>query len=289
MTPDRAASVHARLLAYSKQHGHDFQEVLTRYGIERFLYRLSCTRARETLCLKGALLFALWFDVPHRPTRDADFLGSGPADQKSLEDLIRSACAVEVEDGMSYDAASIRTHEIREEARYGGWRVTLTGILGRARSPVQIDVGFGDAVTPGAQEAIYPTLLKDVPAAQLRVYPRETVIAEKVEAMASLGMANSRMKDYFDLLALAREGAVDADSLGEAIRTTFERRQTPIPESMLLGLQDEFGADRTKQLQWRAFLAKGRLDAPALGQVVSELRSFLEGPLRLARDKRARE
>jgi hypothetical protein len=212
---DLAASVHARLLAYAKHHGEAFQDVLTRYGIERFLYRLSCTSARDTMCLKGALLFALWFDVPHRPTRDADFLGFGPADRSALEAVVHSACAIHAPDGMAYDPASMRIHEIREEARYGGLRVTLMGALNKARCPVQLDVGFGDAVTPGPEDAVYPTLLDDLPPPRLHVYPRETVIAEKVEAIATLGMANSRMKDYFDLLALARERAVDPRRPGQ--------------------------------------------------------------------------
>lgn len=179
MSTDLAASVHARLLARAKQHGEDFQDVLTRYGIERFLYRLSCTPPRETICLKGALLFALWFDAPHRPTRDADFLGFGPPARGASEALVRSACAVDAPDGMAYDPASIRIHEIREEARYGGLRASLTGSLGRARCPVQIDVGFGDPITPGMQEAVCPTMLEGLPPARLLVYPRETVVAKR--------------------------------------------------------------------------------------------------------------
>jgi hypothetical protein len=276
---DLAASIHARLSARAKERGEVFQDVLTRYGLERFLYRLSRTPARDTLWLKGALLFDLWFDVPHRPTRDADFLGFGPADQAALEAAVRDACAIEVPDGMAYDPESMRVREIREDARYAGLRVTLTGTLKKARCPVQLDVGYGDAVTPGPEEAVYPTLLDNLPAPRLRVYPRETVIAEKLEAIATLGMANSRMKDYFDLRALAHEGAADPRVLSEAIRATFERRRTPLPAGMLLGLDDSFGRDRVKQSQWSAFLAKNRLEAPALDVVVREVRSFLEVPL----------
>lgn len=229
----------------------------------------------------------MWFDVPHRPTRDADFLGFGPADQAALEAAVRDACAVEAEDGMAYDPGSVRIREIRENARYAGLRVMLAGTLKKARCPVQIDVGYGDAVTPGPEEAVYPTLLDDLPAPRLRVYPRETVIAEKLEAIATLGMANSRMKDYFDLRALAHEGAADLRVLAEAIRATFERRHTPLPSGMLIGLEDEFARDTLKQSQWNAFLAKNRLQAPALDVVVLEVRSFLEAPLRHASNRRA--
>ncbi|MBX3329472.1 MAG: nucleotidyl transferase AbiEii/AbiGii toxin family protein [Nitrospira sp.] len=279
MKADLAASIHARLSAHAKARGEIFQKVLTRYGVERFLYRLSRTSARDRLWLKGALLFDLWFDVPHRSTHDADFLGLGQADQAALESTIRDACAIKASDGMIYEPASMRVREIREDARYAGLRVTLTGRLKNARCPVQLDVGYGDAVTPGPEEAPYPTLLDDLPAPRLRVYPRETVIAEKLEAIATLGIANSRMKDYFDLLALAREGATDPRVLSEAIRATFERRRTPLPASMLLGLEDQFARDKVKQAQWNAFLAKNRLEGPPLEVVVREVRVFLQVPL----------
>lgn len=282
MKADLAASIHARLSVRAKERSEGFQDVLTRYGVERFLYRLSQTPARDTLWLKGAKLFDLWFDVPHRPTRDADFLGFGPADQVALESTIRNACLLDLADGMVYDPESIRIQEIREEARYGGLRVTLTGTLKKARCPVQLDVGYGDAVTPGPEEAVYPTLLDDLPAPRLRVYPRETVIAEKLEAITVLGMANSRMKDYFDLRALAHEGATDQQILAEAIRATFERRGTPLPTEVMPGLDDRFGRDRAKQSQWNAFLAKNRLEAPPLKVVVREVRAFVEAPLNSA-------
>lgn len=279
MRADLAASIHARLSARAKERGEVFQEVLTRYGVERFLYRLSRTPARDTLWLKGALLFDLWFDVPHRPTRDADFRGFGPADQDELESVVRDACAIEVLDGMIYKPASMRVREIREDTRYAGLRVTLTGMLKNARCPVQLDIGYGDAVTPGPEEALYPTLLDNLPAPRLKVYPRETVIAEKLEAIATFGIANSWMKDYFDLRALAREGATDPRVLSEAIRATFERRRTLLPEGMLLGLEDRFARDKVKQAQWNAFLAKNRLEGSPLEVVVHEVRAFLEVPL----------
>lgn len=285
MTAGLAASVHARLLNRAKARGEDFNLILTRYAIERFLYRLSLAPARDVYWLKGALLFDLWFDVPHRPTRDADFLGFGPADTETLADTIREICGVAVDDGMEFDPASFTIEAIREDARYGGLRVTLLGRLGNARCTVQIDVGYGDAVTPGPEEAVYPTLLDDQPPPRLRVYPRATVVAEKLEAMVSLGMANSRMKDYFDLRALAREGTLDARLLGGAIAATFQRRGTALPVGVPLGLSDEFARDATKLIQWKAFLGKNRLDAPMLDEVIVEIRDFVAEPLRLARQR----
>jgi len=283
MTKGRAASIHARLLNRAKERGEDFNLLLTRYGIERFLYRLSQLPVREVLLLKGALLFDLWFDVPHRPTRDADFLGFGQKDAEALATTIRDICIVAADDGMEFDPGSILVEEIREDARYGGLRVKLLGKLGNARVTLQLDVGYGDAVTPGPEEAEYPTLLEDMPAPRLRVYPRASVVAEKLEAIVSLGMANSRMKDYFDLRAMAREGDLDENLLGEAIAATFDRRRTAIPARAPLGLSEEFWRDAAKLAQWGAFKARNRLNAPELEAVVREIYDFVAKPLAIAR------
>ncbi len=287
MTLALVASIHARLLNRAKARDEDFNLILTRYALERLLYRLSLVPAREVFWLKGAMLFDLWFDVPHRPTRDADFLGFGPMDIEVLTATIREICGVAVDDGMNFDSDSIAIEEIREDARYGGLRVRLVGRLGNARCTVQIDVGYGDAVTPGPEEAVYPTLLDDLPAPRLRVYPRATVVAEKLEAIVSLGMANSRMKDFFDLRVLAHEGMLDPHRLGDAIAATFQRRGTEIPAEVPLGLSDEFARDAAKRAQWQAFLGKNRLDAPTLGEVIAEIQRFVAEPLALARLKKA--
>ena len=276
---NRAASVHARLLARAKERREDFNLVLTRYAVERFLYRLSISTAREQFLLKGALLFDLWFEVPHRPTRDADFLGLGPSDATALAETIRSVCALDTDDGMSYDSSTMAIEEIREETNYGGLRVKLRAFLGNARSSLQLDVGYGDAVTPGPMDADYPTLLDDFPAPKLRVYPRETVAAEKLEAIVSLGIANSRMKDYFDLRALAREGALDARALVTAIAATFQRRGTALRAAVPLGLTEAFATDPQKRAQWKGFLARNRIEAPSLDEVVAEVRAAFEMPL----------
>jgi hypothetical protein len=285
LTANLAASIHARLLNRAKARGEEFNLVLTRYAVERFLYRMSIMPARENYCLKGALLFDLWFEIPHRPTHDADFLGFGPMDAEALSITMREICGVTVDDGMIFDATSIMVEEIREEARYGGLRVRLVGNLGKARSTVQLDVGYGDAVTPGPEEAVYPTMLDDQSAPRLKVYPRATVVAEKLEAIVSLGMTNSRMKDFFDIRALAREGTLDVTQLGDAIAATFQRRGTPLPESEPFGLSDEFASDTTKRAQWKAFLGKNRLDEIALEEVIKEIRQFVETPMAYARRK----
>jgi hypothetical protein len=203
-----------------------------------------------------------------------------------LRKTVSEICEVPVEDAMVFDLASIAIDEIREDARYGGLRVRLVGKLGNARSTVQLDVGYGDAVTPGPEEAIYPTLFNEFPAPKLRVYPRATVVAEKLEAIVSLGMANSRMKDFYDLRALALEGALDIAQIAEAIAATFARRGTRVPNELPMGLTDEFAADRAKAMQWKAFVNKNRLTAPDLIDVVAEIRGWLKEPMALARQRK---
>ena len=278
-----AASIRQRLLDRAKARDENYQLLLDVYAVERLLYRLSISIFSDRFVLKGALLFALWFDAPHRPTRDADFLGLGSLGAGQLAVIVREICAVQLDDGVLYDIASIDVAPIRKQARYDGLRISLKALIGKARCSVQWDVGFGDAVNPAAEEVEYPTLLPGSPVPRLRVYPRETVFAEKLEAIAKLGLANSRMKDYYDLLALARENAMDETSLAQAIAATFARRDTPLPASLPVGLTDAFAHDSMKQTQWQAFLRKNRLAAPDLGEVIAELAVFSQTPLTRAR------
>ncbi len=270
-----AASVRARLLNRAREEGRDFNLVLTRYALERFLYRLSTSAHAGQFLLKGALLFDLWFDMPHRPTHDADLLGFGSADLPHIEAVFREICGQESEDGILFYADTVRAEEIRKEANYAGVRITLIGILGGARCPIQVDVGFGDAVTPGPEDVDYPVMLAEMPAPRLRVYPRYTVVAEKLEALVPLGIANSRMKDFFDLWILSRHSGFDGPILSRAIRATFERRATPLPAGQPFGLSEAFVQDAQKQTQWKAFLRKNVLDAVPLDEVVADLRRFL--------------
>lgn len=267
----KAASVHDRLLALAHQNGGDFNLLLTRYALERFLYRISVSRYKDAFLLKGALLFTLWYDTPYRPTRDVDLLGLHLEDIEGMAAIFRGICSIGCDDGMEYRPDSVKAAEIREDARYGGIRIELIGNLGNARCNVQVDVGYGDAVTPAPKVVRYPSLLADTPAPQLMAYPKETVIAEKLEAIVSLGMANSRMKDYFDLFSLFSEKSLDDALVKRAIERTFERRNTPIPIGLPIGLAEEFCADKDKIAQWKAFLTKNRLTAPDLGSVVAAI------------------
>lgn len=274
-TRNIGASVRDRLLNKARTEKLDFNLLLTRYVLERMLYRLSISKQRDQFLLKGALLFDLWFDVPHRPTHDADFLGFGSAEIPHIEEIFRDICRIEVEDGIAFQPDTVKAAEIRKEANYAGVRVTLLGMLDSARCAVQIDIGFGDAVVPGPDEVHYPVILGEMPGPHLHVYPRYTVVAEKLEALTSLGMLNSRMKDYFDLWILANHSDFDGQIMSRAVAATFERRRTAVPTRVPIGLSDEFINDVQKGKQWQGFLRKNALDPMSLATVVVDLRDFL--------------
>lgn len=270
-----AASVRARLLNLARESKQDFNLVLTRYAIERLLYRISISQHANQFILKGALLFDLWFDIPHRPTRDADFLGFGSAELPHIESVFREICAIETCDGVTFKPDTVQAAEIRKDASYAGVRVMLIGVIDGARCQIQVDIGFGDAVTPGPDAVAYPVILPEFAVPKLRVYPRYTVVAEKFEALSALGIANSRMKDYFDLWILAQHTDFDGDTLRQAVRATFDRRKTDLTGEAPLGLTARFSQDEQKQTQWRAFLRKNRLGSLALEDVIAALVSFI--------------
>ena len=273
MTTNRAASIRERLKQHTDTSKQDFNLTLTQYGLERLLYRLSISEHAPNFLLKGALLFQLWYGQAHRPTRDADLLGFGPDDVPTLVGVFRSMCSIAVDDGIVFDPGSVAGTPIRKDAGYGGVRIDLRATLDGARLALQIDIGFGDAVTPAAQPVTYPTLLPDVPAPTLRAYPKTTVVAEKLHAVTVLGMTNTRMKDFFDLWVLLHDTTLDNSELRRAVEATFARRQTEIPGTQPIGLSDVFANDATKQLQWRAFLNKNKLEPMDLREVIKTIRA----------------
>jgi len=276
---DLAASVRARLLNMAKAEQTDFNAVLVRYALERFLYRLGQSAHAEHFVLKGAMLFNLWYAMPHRPTRDVDLLGFGASDLVSIAQTFREIVSVVAADGMVFDPASVVVDEIRKNAGYAGARVLVSAELARARCKVQVDIGFGDAVTPGPVSATYPVLLADFAAPQLRTYPIYTVVAEKLHAIVLLGMTNSRLKDYLDLWVLLKHETLDTATLATAVAATFKRRNTPVPKALPIGLSDEFANDVSRQALWAAFLKKNDLAAMLLVEVVTALRATLQAAL----------
>jgi len=279
-----AASVRQRLLNIIRNTGDDPNFVWTRYATERLLYRLSVSEYAGEFILKGAMLFMVWTGKTYRPTLDMDFLGYGDDSSERLAEVFRKVCGVGVEpDGLVFDADTVAAVPIREGQEYQGQRVTLTAFLGKTRISVQVDVGFGDVVTPRAKKTRYPTLL-DFPAPSIRACPRETVVAEKFHAMVMLGIANSRMKDFYDLYVLARDFSFDGNTLVRAMKATFKRRKTDIPIKTPLALSDDFGRDEVKLVQWTAFVRKSGLDedAPGFLELLSRLREFLLLPMKAA-------
>lgn len=228
-----AASIHQRLKNLLNETGEEFNLLLRRFANERWLYRLSISEYKDRFLLKGASLFTLWFNTPHRPTRDVDLLGFGSSGIADMEKIFKEICAVETEDGLIFKPETVKGGEIKEGQEYQGVRITFMALLGTAQIKLQVDVGFGDAVTPEAETIEFPTVL-DFPKPRLKAYPKETVVAEKFEAMVKLGMLNSRMKDFWDLRLMISAFEFDGTILQQAIETTFERRQTVFPENLPL-------------------------------------------------------
>jgi predicted nucleotidyltransferase component of viral defense system len=266
------ASIRARLKQRADATRQDFNLTLTHYGLERLLYRLSISQYADRYLLKGALLFSLWYDQPHRPTRDVDLLGYGPDDVETAVATFREISQIAVDDGIVFDPASVAGSVIRKEAGYGGVRVDLRATLDGARIALQVDIGFGDVVTPAPEPIHYPVLLDDLPAPRLRAYPKYTVVAEKLHAICLLGMTNSRMKDYFDLWVLLSEEDLAPDELRRAVEATFARRRLAMPADLPIGLSDAFAQDPIKQRQWAAFFKKNGLAPRELAEVVARLR-----------------
>lgn len=283
------ASVRARLTDKARKGGDDVQLILLRFAIERLIYRLAQSKYRDDFILKGAMLFSLWAKVPYRSTGDLDLLGKGDPAPERIATIIRELCGLAVpDDGLAYDADSVIAERTRPEDEYQGVRVELNATLAGARLRIQIDIGFGDVVTPEAQTISYPTLL-DFPEPELRAYPPETVVAEKLEALVSLGIRNSRMKDFFDLWVMANTFNFDGPVLAEAIRATFERRHTQIPIETPVAFKPDFASDASKQTQWRAFLKRTSLAmAPEpLPELLAFVASFVMPVMDAVRDSNA--
>jgi hypothetical protein len=286
MTPKREirnvpASIRQRLLNLARNRGIRFNGVLQRYAAERFLYRLSASGEVDRFTLKGAALFRVWQEDELRPTRDVDLLAFGPEDHGAMRTSLEAICEISCPpDGVVFDPAAIRIENIRNELPYGGLRVRVHGMLGRIRLPLQVDIGFGDVITPEREERDYPTLL-DLPVPRLWTYPRETVVAEKFEAMVRLGAINARVKDLWDIACLARHFAFDGKTLRTAIKETFRRRRTSLAGERPVALLPGYYRDTVRSQQWQVLLKRIEMDADGPALLVDageELGRFL-GPV----------
>ncbi len=278
-TRNVAASVHGRLRNLARDQGANYNLMLQRYAAERFLYRLSASPEVDRFTLKGAALFRIWTERQLRPTRDVDFLAE---DRATIPTALEAVCRIPCpEDGVVFHPTTIQIDDIRHEQQYGGLRVKIRGNLGQTRLHLQIDIGFGDVITPEREEQDYPTLL-DLPVPRLWTYPRETLVAEKLEAMVSLGMRNSRAKDLWDVACLARRFAFDGETLRTAIAQTFRRRRTSFGGERPLSLLPGYYEDAARSQHWQVLrrqIATTDADGPArLVDAGEELRRFL-GPV----------
>jgi hypothetical protein len=268
------ASVRQRLLNLSRAGGPPFDILLTRYVLERLLYRLTLTPHAGRFVLKGAMLVTTWFADSYRQTRDVDLLGFGSAAPDAMLAVFQEVCAIQIEDGVIIDAAGLRVDLIREALEYGGLRLRTTATVAVARVSIVIDIGFGDATEPGIEEMELPVLL-DQPAPRLKAYARETVIAEKFQAMVALGLANTRYKDFYDVWVLSRAYPFDGDRLARAIRATFDRRRTAIPAIPPEALTAAFAGDPQKRQDWATYITDLGSPDLDLAQVAADLAAFL--------------
>ncbi len=277
-----AASVRQRLLNLARTDGRDFQTLLVAFGLERLVWRLSVSGYRDQFFLKGGMLVTLWTSDPGRFTRDVDFLGFGASDEEQIRDIFAEILSLDAGDGLVFDTDALTVSDIREDQVYGGKRLRTLADLAGARIPITIDIGFGDAITAPGYEINYSSLL-DFESARIRAYSPATVMAEKLQAVVSLGLINGRMKDFYDLWAIPRAVDVPADELAEAVRATFQRRETPVPADRPAGLSGVFAQQPGKADQWRAFSTSTTLEGKSLVNTLDEIWTLIEPALRSAR------
>ena len=270
---NRAASIKQKLLTLAREQSRASDVVLVRYALERILFRLSISQHRDKFILKGGMLVTIWLEDSNRETRDADFLGFGEADQDNLKTTFSEILAIAADDGLEFDDAGLTATAIREDMDYGGVRLRTIALLEKSRIPITIDIGFGDALAPAALSLAYPSLLgMEMP--KLQSDPPALVVAEKFQAMVALGLTNGRMKDYFDIWAIAQTISISDGDLDAAIGATFTRRKTDIPVERPPGLSDQM---TTRQAQWRAYAQSIALADTAFDEVVDAIWKFV-GP-----------
>jgi len=271
------ASIKARLLNLAKKTERDFDALLLQYCQERFLYRLSISPFKANFVLKGALLL-LPYDIPLlRPTKDIDFLAKGTSnDPKAIRKVIEQIAAIDAEDGVSFSKANLHVERIMEGADYEGIRVKIQGRLEEARKVIQLDIAYGDVITGGPVDMTFPVLMEEQPAPQLKVYSKESAVAEKFESFVKLNILTIRMKDLYDILFMASHSSFELPSLHKAIFSTFRHRMTSIENRQVI-FEEGFKSSKEKQIQWSAFLKRNRLESFSLfSEAVEHMQMFIE-------------
>jgi len=275
------SSIRAKLQNKAQETQRPFAEVLQYFGMERFLYRFSCSEYANQFILKGALMFTVWNVPERRSTLDIDFLARFDNQITSIEKMVKEVCKIEViPDGLVFDPETVKGQRIKEDADYEGVRVKFLGFLDRSRVHIQIDIGFNDIIYPRPKFIEYPVIL-DFPKPHLKGYPAESVVSEKFEAMIKLGLLNSRMKDFYDIWLMMHQFNFDSTKLSDALRKTFAYRKTELPEGKKLFAKEIYDEKSDRQTLWKAFLNKGYIKyAPEkLSAVAKEIEKFLYKPL----------
>jgi len=276
MSPNIEQSVKDRLKNIARESGKDFNFVSIQYLQERFLARLAQTTCRDHFILKGALLLLAYKIPAVRPSKDIDFLGEKTSsDPDSIRNVIEQIASVELDDGVKFNQNEIDLEQITEDAEYMGLRVKISATVGGDRHRLQLDIGFGDKIVDGPVDMDYPSLL-EFQAPNIKVYSLESAVAEKLEAIVSLGIFGSRMKDFFDIWFLIQNQTLNPDRLHKAIHTTFGRRNTPVSDFEYI-FSEEFSSDNEKQQQWQAFLRRTSIDHDDFfGEVVRQIAVFIK-------------
>lgn len=268
-------SVKERLLNLSKAEHYNPQMMISRYMQERLLYRLSISNYREHFILKGGALLYAHDRFEARPTLDIDFMATRiNNDKENIKRIFKEICNVGcVVDGISCDADTIEAEDITVNKEYHGVRVSVVAHLDTARQRVSMDIGFGDVVTPAPQKLVFPALIDTVPQAEVLAYSLEAVVAEKFHAMIELSLANSRMKDFFDVYRILATNRFNGEVLSDAIKSTFANRGTGYRENHPL-FTEEFFISKERQSFWNGFLRKIKyresIDFQTVGLLIKE-------------------
>jgi predicted nucleotidyltransferase component of viral defense system len=269
-----AASVKQRLMNMARDQIRAFDILLVRFALERLLFRLSLSAYRDNYILKGGMLVTQWLEHNNRETRDMDFLGFGEADAEAIKAIFAEIMTIASDDGLAFDTETLTASAIREEMEYGGIRLRTTAYLERTRIPVTLDIGFGDALAGSSDRIEYPSLLgMDRPS--IRAYPPAAVIAEKFQAVVALGLANGRMKDFYDLWAIPKAMPIDEAELDAAIAATFNRRATLVPSDRPVGLSKTMAQDTDAGRRWRAYIDSLELPALDFAEVLDDIWALL--------------
>ena len=256
-------SVKERLLNISRAEQYSSQLLISRYFQERLLYRLSVSSYKDKFILKGGALLYAHDGFQARPTLDIDFMAKNVSnDMANIEKIFQKICQIECkEDGVVFDFDTIETNEIAITKEYHGVRLSLLAHLDTAQQPISMDVGFGDVITPSPQQLTFPSLISTAPSANILAYSLETVVAEKFQAMISLSLGNSRMKDFFDVYQILSRQTLDSGILSEAIKATFANRGTEYKDDHPL-FEESFFTDNNRSLYWKGFLKRIKYNRP---------------------------